>query len=452
VTTNEFFKKFDQFAVAPNAVKKMRELILEFAVKGNLVSHEQSEEVDVRFSDEPRSSQLPDHWRLLNFGKYCDIQGGNQPPKSQFSNVDKPGYIRLFQIRDLGDKPVPVYIKKSSVKRFCSDGDLLIGRYGASVGKIFWAQTGTYNVALAKFIYPSHAFQPSFAYWLLKSSFFQNQIATASRSAQAGFNKGDLADTNFPLPPLAEQKRIVAKVEELMALVDKLKAQQAQARELAERLMEAAVREMVESTQRRGAGLVLPRINVADEELREALLLSRIVSITADAEHPLGRFRRTKFSYLAHRRAGDDVMKHYIKKAAGPYSPWAKFDGPEDMARMHGYVRDTKTDPLEGMVAGESIAEVDEYVADPLVGDAVDWVMKHFHFETNDNLELYTTVDFAAIGLQNVDKEISRDEIKKVIARNKEWVAKLSRKLFSDENIDKALKRLTGYFPETYGK
>lgn len=46
------------------------------------------------------------------------------------------------------------------------------------------------------------------------------------------------------LPPLAGQKRIVAKVDELMALVDKLEAQQAQERELARRLMEAAVMEM----------------------------------------------------------------------------------------------------------------------------------------------------------------------------------------------------------------
>lgn len=236
-----------------------------------------------------------------------------------------------------------------------------------------------------------------------------------------------------------------------MTLVDKLEAQQAQTHELAERLMEAAVADVVESTQRQGARLVSPRSSVANEELREAFLISRIVSKTADPEHPLGRFRRTKFSYLAHRRASDDVTKHYIKKAAGPYSPWAKFDGPEDMARARGYVRDTKADPLEGMVAGERIGEVEEQVTDPLIGEAVDWVMKNFHFETNDSLELLTTVDFAAVGLRKDGKAIFREEVKNVIASSKDWTAKLKRELFSDENIDKALKRMAGVFPEMYG-
>ncbi|MGA2546182.1 MAG: restriction endonuclease subunit S [Rectinemataceae bacterium] len=270
-------------------------------------------------------------------------------------------------------------------------------------------------------------------------------------SAQPKMNQSKMNSISIPLPPLPEQKRIVAKVDELMALVDRLEVQLAESRALSERLIEAAIAAVIERAQRQGARLVPTRTSIADEELREALLISRIVSITADSDHPLGRFRRTKFSYLAHRRAGDDVTKHYIKKAAGPYSPWAKFDGPENIARVRGYVQDTKADPLEGMIAGGSIAEVDKYTTDPLVGDAVDWVMKNFRYETNDNLELFTTVDFAAVGLRKEGKEIAREEIKKVIARNKEWAAKLKRELFSDENIGKALKKLARVFPEMYG-
>ncbi len=222
-----FFEKFDQFADAPDAVEKMRELVLDLAVKGKLTDRVlKKESVASEYSDEPSSDALPANWRLLNFGKFCDIQGGNQPPKSQFSDEPRPGYVRMFQIRDLGERPVPVYISKESTNRFCREGEILIGRYGASVGKVFWAQDGAYNVALAKFIFPEDALLPAFAFWVLKSDFFQAEIAGASRSAQAGFNKGDLAAIDFPLPPLPEQKRIVAKVDELMALCDGLEAKQ----------------------------------------------------------------------------------------------------------------------------------------------------------------------------------------------------------------------------------
>jgi type I restriction enzyme S subunit len=274
----------------------------------------------------------------------------------------------------------------------------------------------------------------------------------APSTAQKNINLKILESVLVPVPPEAEQKRIVVKVNELMALVDALEVELANSRALAERLLDAAIATVIENAQQQGAGQVFPQTSVANEELREAFLIARIVSKASDPDYPIGRFRRTKFSYLAHRRAGDDVTKHYIKKAAGPYSPWAKFDGPEKMARARGYVRDTKADPLEGMVAGECVGEVEEQVTDPLIGEAVDWVMKNFHFETNENLELLTTVDFAAVGLRKEDKEISREAVKKVIAKNKEWASKLGRGLFSDEKIDGALKRLAGVFPEMYGK
>ena len=50
--------------------------------------------------------------------------------------------------------------------------------------------------------------------------------------------------TVFPLPPLAEQRRIVAKVDQLMALVDQLESQLTASRASAEKLMEAVVAEL----------------------------------------------------------------------------------------------------------------------------------------------------------------------------------------------------------------
>jgi type I restriction enzyme S subunit len=232
---------YQRIADAPDAIPRLRRFVLDLAVRGKLVLQELNEPLAKRYSDEPSSDDLPSNWRLLNFGKFCDIEGGNQPPKSRFISEAKEGYIRLLQIRDLGERLVPTFIPIGSTNRFCKEGEILIGRYGASVGKIFWAQDGAYNVALTKFIWPEDAFVASFAFLLLKSEYFQGHVSGATRSAQAGFNKGDLAEINFPLPPLSEQGRIVAKVDELMALCARLEAARADREAMRDRFTVASL-------------------------------------------------------------------------------------------------------------------------------------------------------------------------------------------------------------------
>ncbi|THD81075.1 hypothetical protein E7811_17510 [Aliigemmobacter aestuarii] len=228
----------------PDQIKTLRQTILNLAVRGKLVGQDSAAEAVVqKYRSEDQHPLLPDNWYTLNFGKFCDIEGGNQPPKSQFVDTPREGYVRLFQIRDLGERPVPVYIPVSTARSLCKKGEILIGRYGASVGKIFWAEDGAYNVAMAKFIWPADAFIAPFAYLLLKSEFFQGPLLGASRSAQAGFNKGDLSAINFPLPPLAEQHRIVAKVDALMTLCDQLEASLTTATTTRSRLLEALLHE-----------------------------------------------------------------------------------------------------------------------------------------------------------------------------------------------------------------
>lgn len=163
---------------------------------------------------------LPNSWEWSVFADWLDIQGGSQPPKKFFSDTQKDGYIRLYQIRDLGEKPIPVYVDKKKVSKFCTTGDILIGRYGASVGKIFWAKDGAYNVALVKLLFQKKVFDKSYLFYFLKSQYFQRYLNLISKTAQDGFNKTDLSQIPVPLAPLNEQKRIVSKIEELFSDLD----------------------------------------------------------------------------------------------------------------------------------------------------------------------------------------------------------------------------------------
>lgn len=241
MNSDRLLELYEEISDASDAIARLRDVVLEVGVRGKLNEQDDAETVSPEFLNETSDPEFPANWRTLNFGKYCNIEGGNQPPKSQFVDTPRDGYVRLFQIRDLGERPVPVFIPETSTKRFSVEGEILIGRYGASVGKVFWAQNGAYNVALAKFIFPENAFLPDFAFRLLKSSFFQKALEGASRTAQAGFNKGDLAHIDFPLPPLAEQRRIVAKVDELMALCDQLEQARAGREAVRDRLTTASL-------------------------------------------------------------------------------------------------------------------------------------------------------------------------------------------------------------------
>lgn len=167
--------------------------------------------------------EIPESWRWIRHNQLFEIVGGSQPPKSEFSDIQQENYVRLYQIRDYGKNPVPVYIEKSKVSKFSQKGDIILARYVGSLGKVFWAEDGAYNVALAKvcknyksndLIYDKFLFM----YYLL--GIYQLFVKSVSRSAQAGFNKDDLNALLFPLPPYNEQIKIIDKLEKFYPYIE----------------------------------------------------------------------------------------------------------------------------------------------------------------------------------------------------------------------------------------
>ncbi|MBX3302403.1 MAG: restriction endonuclease subunit S [Nitrospira sp.] len=190
----------------------------------------------------------------------------------------------------------------------------------------------------------------------------------------------------------------------------------------------------------------------AKDEFIEAVVIAQLVRKLATPQYPLGRMRYNKLAYLARRKTEDDVTQRYVKKAAGPYNPWAKYQGPEKIAKKNGYVQKAKRGLMEGLVPGKNIDQIDRYVSRYPVVAAIEWVINTFRFKKNDDLELLTTVDFAALDLLRERKTVRLQTVKHVIAANKEWAPKLNRAVFCDSNIRRALGELCGLFPATYQK
>ena len=165
--------------------------------------------------------EIPSTWCWVRHNQLFEISGGSQPPKSQFVDNPKTGYIRLYQIRDYGSNPMPVYIPKEKANKITKEGDIILARYGGSLGKVFWAKDGAYNVAMAKVIplFDSEFVNKQYLFLFYQSSIYQYLVKDHSRSAQAGFNKDDLTDLFFPLPPLEEQSRIVEKYKSVTSIM-----------------------------------------------------------------------------------------------------------------------------------------------------------------------------------------------------------------------------------------
>lgn len=138
-------------------------------------------------------------------------------------------------------------------KLYLKRGDLLFNRTNSAelVGKCAVFEGSDDEATFASYLIRVRLFHEvvsvSYVNIAMNAPYFrttQIEPEIVQQCGQANFNGTKLARTMLPLPPLAEQKRIVAKVEELMALVDKLEAQLAASRDAGAKLIEAVVAEL----------------------------------------------------------------------------------------------------------------------------------------------------------------------------------------------------------------
>ena len=219
-----------------DTIKQVKSKVLDLAIHGKLVPQapmdESASELLKRINPKAEITcdnghyqklpfKIPKSWVWCGHNDILEISGGSQPAKNHFISVPKDNYIRLYQIRDYGDNPIPVYIPEELASKRTEKGDILLARYGGSLGKVFHAETGAYNVAMAKVIfkYPNVIVR-DFAYYYYLSDLYQGRLKEISRTAQAGFNSSDFNEMFFPLPPYEEQKRIVNAINKTFTILD----------------------------------------------------------------------------------------------------------------------------------------------------------------------------------------------------------------------------------------
>ncbi|VVB86330.1 Type-1 restriction enzyme MjaXIP specificity protein [uncultured archaeon] len=117
------------------------------------------------------------------------------------------------------------------------EGDLLFAASGGSWGKSVWFKNPGYGVMLntstVRLRFYSYKFEPNYLKYFLDSSFLKKQMELQLVGQQPNFGSTHLSRTYIPIPPFEEQRRIVAKVDQLMSLCDELEARLARSQRTA---------------------------------------------------------------------------------------------------------------------------------------------------------------------------------------------------------------------------
>jgi len=131
----------------------------------------------------------------------------------------KTGELEGKYIRETEEHISEEALKNSSAKIF-PKGSVGIAMYGATIGKLsIWGINASTNQACAVGI-PTEAINNEFLYYYLLSE-RQNLIKAGKGGAQPNLSQGIIKEWSINLPPINEQHRIVAKIEELFSELDK---------------------------------------------------------------------------------------------------------------------------------------------------------------------------------------------------------------------------------------
>ena len=251
--TQKFLDNFGAIAESPGGIDRLRQLILKMAVTGRLVPQDPSEpgalealelvretkgpKVKAKVSGRLEIPRIPEEWeslfpaptgwcwaRLDDLGEYVNGLAFNQAtwsdrglPIIRIQNLTNPR--AEFNFAD-GDYPED---------RLVDNGDILVS-WSATLEAFIWNRgPGVLNQHIFKVVPNESVADQAFLFHLLRHSIRRLADSDAAHGlAMKHINRGPFVSLPVALPPLGEQRRIAAKVDELMRQCDALEAEQFQ--------------------------------------------------------------------------------------------------------------------------------------------------------------------------------------------------------------------------------
>lgn len=266
----QFLAEFGHIASAPGGIARLRDMILDLAIRGELIStSKNASDANILLSDIQQfraeliqsgkfrrptplpdielselSFHLPEKWAFERLGNVCDIVRGVTFPSSNkqlFRSSGSVVCLRTTNVQANIDWNDLIFIDQKFVSRndqWIEKGDTMISMANSYdlVGKVALVREVKERATFGGFIAAvrPHILEPEYLYLVLRSPYMQARMrSTASQTTNiANISLGGMRPIPMPIPPKEEQSRIVAKVDELMALCDKLEAQQKERRKI----------------------------------------------------------------------------------------------------------------------------------------------------------------------------------------------------------------------------
>ena len=169
-------------------------------------------------------------WEIKKLGEVCETSSGGTPSKShpEYYEGGNIPWLRSGEVSQGYIYDTELYITEegldnSSAKIFPID-TVVIAMYGATVGQVgILKKAMSTNQAICS-IFPIRRLMSTFLVYYLKAkkSYF---LSLAAGGAQPNISQQIIRETNIPIPPLAEQEKIVAELDCLSGIIEKKKQQ-----------------------------------------------------------------------------------------------------------------------------------------------------------------------------------------------------------------------------------
>ena len=260
-------RQFDVIADAPNGVRNLRELIVQLAVRGKLVPQDPSDEpasvllerIQVekeRHGGRPKPLPLtaseempfeaPEGWEWVKFGNAIELVSGQHLSPTEY-NEQGEGLPYYTGPADFGERSPTAsrwtYEKRAVARR----DDVLLTVKGAGIGKTNILVDP--EAAISRQLMAIRPVLINPAYTSLVAQAATNQLREEQVGiAIPGIGRNDVLNLLIVLPPLPEQRRIVEKVDQLMALCDELEERQQRRTEKRVRLNRASLHHLTDAT------------------------------------------------------------------------------------------------------------------------------------------------------------------------------------------------------------